>query len=194
MNRMTRVYSAAIVGTSALLLTACGSSSPSPAKAAAPDTPASSAVAPAPADVPTTAAAAPTKAPAGSGGAAPVGGVNSVTIKGESGGTFQFGGGGCIGGKSPSSKLVLTASPVGAGSAQGGLIVTFDGDGKVNLLLTNGDDQSNAVAWAGDTTVGETASRTLDTVKLVDLPVAQLMGAKGTASGFLKCESTDGLL
>ncbi|MEV7184395.1 hypothetical protein [Kitasatospora sp. NPDC093102] len=114
-----------------------------------------------------------------------------MTIAGTDGATYQFEAGACLGNKSPSGRLVLTAE--GTGSAKAGLIVTFDGDGKANVLLTAGED-ATAVVWSAETPVGATASRTLDTIKIVDMPISQLTGVKGTANGFLKCENTDGLL
>ncbi|MBV2156723.1 hypothetical protein [Kitasatospora sp. SUK 42] len=194
MTRMTRVYSAAIVGISALSLAACGgSASPSSTTAAAQDSAAPTAAASGiaasePADGPKTTA--PAKAAGGAGGGAAVTG-NTVTIAGPDGGTFQLGAGTCLGSKSPSGRLVLTSEV--AGPRKFSAIVTFDGSGNMGLLLTAGED-STAVVWAGDATVGATASRTEDTIKFVDLPIKQLTGVEGTASGALKCENRDGLI
>ncbi|MEU3569048.1 hypothetical protein AB0E96_11595 [Kitasatospora sp. NPDC036755] len=193
---------------SALLLTACGSSSSSssstkttgpestaPSSAAsgsaAPTAAAPSATAPGgatsvPADAPKTPA--PTKT---AGGAAPAGAVNTVTIKGPGGGTYQLEAGACLGGKSTSGKLVLTA--VGTGSTKASAIITFDGAGTMNAVMTMGEDD-HAVVWAGEAPVGAAAARTLDTVTFADLPVTDMAGGAATASGYLKCESHDGLL
>ncbi|MGW1177915.1 hypothetical protein ACWD4P_29850 [Kitasatospora sp. NPDC002543] len=198
---------------SALLLTACGSSSSSSSstKTAAPESAAPSSAAPGsaaptaaapsatapgsaapggatsvPADAPKTPA--PTKA---AGGAAPAGAVNTVTIKGPGGGTYQLEAGACLGGKSTSGKLVLTA--VGTGSTKASAIITFDGAGTMNAVMTMGEDD-HAVVWAGEAPVGAAAARTLDTVTFADLPVTDMAGGAATASGYLKCESHDGLL
>lgn len=207
MMRMTRVVPAVLLGTSVLLLSACGpsdSSGSSPStKAAAPDSSApgaavSSTTGSAPADAPTptapATAAAPSKPAGGSGGAAAPGGANTLTITGSKGGTFQFGAGACLGKKSPSGGLTLTTS---TGSEKDvGLVVTFDGEGQVAMVLTidGGAGEDKAVIWAGKAAVGATVSRTGDTVKIVGLPVSQLPDAvDATASGSLKCESTDAL-
>ncbi|MFE6052897.1 hypothetical protein ACFQ6N_19240 [Kitasatospora sp. NPDC056446] len=116
-----------------------------------------------------------------------------MTIKGTGGGTFQLEAGSCIGSKAPSGKLVLTAE--NTGTAKAGVIITFDGAGNVSALVTTGDaDTANAIVWSGTAPIGATAARTKDAITLTDMPVNQLLGAKGTISATLKCEGTDGLL
>ncbi|MFF2081410.1 hypothetical protein ACFVXG_42395 [Kitasatospora sp. NPDC058162] len=204
---MTRVVPAVLLGTSVLLLSACGpsdSSGSSPStKAAAPDSSApgaaiSSTTGSAPADAPTptapATAAAPSKPAGGSGGAAAPGGANTLTITGSKGGTFQFDPAGCLGKKSPSGGLTLTAA--GGPDKKVALVVTFDGQGQVALVLTVGGDAGDdkAAVWGGKAAVGATVSRTEDAVKIVGLPVSQLPDAvDATVSGSLKCESADAL-
>ncbi|MFD7453324.1 hypothetical protein [Kitasatospora sp. NPDC059827] len=203
---MTRVVPAALLGASVLLLSACSSSassvSSSSTKAAAPDSSApgaalSSTTGSAPADVPTptATATAPSKPAGGSGGAAAPGGANTLTITGSKGGTFQFETAACLGKKSPSGALTLTAA--GGSDKKVALVVTFDGQGQMGLVMTIGGDTGDdkAVVWAGKAAVGAKASRTEDAVKIVGLPVSQLPDAvEATASGALKCEAMDALL
>jgi hypothetical protein len=181
MNRITRLSAVMVAGLSAALVTGCSAgSSPAPVKPAQP------------------AAAAPTQP------AAPSGQAASAAAKGDGSGTLTLSGNhgvltfdtvACAGSRDVSGKLVVTAGS--KENDKDSAILTFGGDGKANLLLNTGNE-ATAVMWAGEASVGATASRTLDTVTLNALPVtaATLAGETDgiTISGKLTCGSTDALL
>ncbi|WP_031071560.1 hypothetical protein [Streptomyces sp. NRRL WC-3742] len=192
---MTRVGAVALVGASAFLLTACNddakSDTAAPTSAAAAPTSAAAAAPTTAAAAPTTPAAAATTPAAPAAPAGGAAGTNTVTVTGKGGATYTFAEANCLGAKAASGKLVLTAENKGA--KKGGVIVTFDGAGKMSMVLTDGED-SSATVWTAQGDVGASASRTADTVKFTNLPAAQVTGATGTASGSFKCESQDALL
>ncbi|MFI6156860.1 hypothetical protein ACIBCA_29730 [Kitasatospora sp. NPDC051170] len=193
---MTRVGAVALVGASAFLLTACNddakSDTAAPTSAAAAPTSAAAAAPTTAAAAPTTAAAAPTTPAATAAPAGGAAGTNTVVITGKGGATYTFAEVNCLGAKDTSGKLVLTGENK-TGAKKLGLIVTFDGAGKMGMVLTEGED-AGATVWTAQSAVGASASRTVDTVKFTNLPAAQMTGATGTASGSFKCESQDALL
>ncbi|MER7674575.1 hypothetical protein ABTY61_39780 [Kitasatospora sp. NPDC096128] len=169
-----------VAGLSAALVTGCSSGS-SPASDQA------------------TQSVAVTRQPAApSGQAAPIeakgDGSGTLTLSGNHG-VFKFDSVSCAGSRDVSGKLVATAGS--KDDEKVSAILSFGGDGKFNLLLTNGDE-ATPVLWAGEASTGATASRTLDTVTLNALPVtaATMAGETDgiTASGKLTCGSTDALL
>ncbi|MFB7905776.1 MULTISPECIES: hypothetical protein [unclassified Kitasatospora] len=203
---MTRVVPAVVLGASVLLLSACGSSgSSSSSNTAAPSSAAPTAAVPtavtssaatsAPADAPTPAVPSKTADAAGgsAGGAAGSGGANTVTITGSEGGTFTFDTAGCVGKKSPSGPLTLSAT--GKSTKKAALVMGFDGQGQMSLLLTVGEPEDPKVAaWAGKVPVGAGAGRTEDAITFSGMAVHQMPGGiDATASGTLKCGSADAL-
>ncbi|MDH6120705.1 hypothetical protein ABH930_004801 [Kitasatospora sp. GAS204A] len=176
MIRTDRLSAVALAGLFAFLVTGCGpTTNPAPANAAqpAPATTAAGTVAK-PSDLP----------------GANIGGSGTISLSGGASGSYHFTTVACLGEKSPSGKLTMSAA-VGSPGSGTAAIIDFDGTGKFTLTMTVAG--ATPSIWQGQSAVGAAANRTVDTVKLTDLPITQMTGGTAKASGTLTCSGTQAM-
>lgn len=83
------------------------------------------------------------------------------------------------------------SAAVGSPGSGTAAIIDFDGTGKFTLTMTVAG--ATPSIWQGQSAVGAAANRTVDTVKLTDLPITQMTGGTAKASGTLTCSGTQAM-